>query len=671
MPVIGALNNVVTPQTTGTQGTTTTTATTATAQAQGTAPVTVVGNPNASGAKKDPVREVGGLPAGFDASKLSFDATSGMAGTYVARPSAGGYFVGYGDITRVEPTVDGFELDVQIFTQKQTDEIALFLQLPLINKKTGDMTLVNLDLLTHDAQKATDVDNIPSAKGKDPISGKDCFTGRRTFRFSLSQINDFIKKSGLTGVEVKAGDRLSISGLVKGDGHRVMNAATNGFSVPRPIAAAAPQSPLSVQTGKQAIKAQDLPLDISIKLSQEVLNEQIYVGYGKGTNGSSYIKIGDVIEGEVTTRLESEYKGSVDKAQMDDMISNAYALTVLSEKAMGGDKQARKELDQKLGKDLVLTAVKRHWMCDDGKPLGSRDESTVKIVRDSLGRPTLDPMKDGYSDDKALTFSNNSGAARVRGNAQKAGHAEFKLNGGVLDPKTGVRQRVEVGISLKAGAKEEQLALILKHMRDTPGSKAALSPLGHVVRDADKAGVSKALIEDRTPWADVTQIRHKFEIKNTKTGTAGELSLDQVNARTLRKEHEVNGQPQEREYFVIETELDHLQINSANVTEMKEAKTKSALISKDAQDKFIDQAKQDIAAGKVEFEIMNEPQLHSVEHVKEGSFRQTASYKDFETMNEALLEALTGSKRPGPARQKSAHFAELLGLIAPEKTTTV
>jgi hypothetical protein len=198
-----------------------------------------------------------------------------------------------------------------------------------------------------------------------------------------------------------------------------------------------------------------------------------------------------------------------------------------------------------------------------------------------------------------------------------------------------------------------------------------LSPLGHVVRDAVKAGVDKALTEDRSPWADVTQIRHKFELKNTKSGTSGELSLDQVNARTLRPEHEVNGGPQTREYFVIETELDHLQINSANVTEMKTATSKAALISKDAQDKFLDQAKQDLAAGTVEFEVMNEPQLHSVEHVKEGSFRQTASYKEFEGMNDALLAALCGNKLPGPARQKSAHFAELLGLIAPEKTTTV
>lgn len=668
MPIIGATNNVITPQTTSTTGTTATT--NVTAPAGNTAPVQIVGNPNASGASQNPVRQVSGMPAGFDAAVLTArngganGAKEGFTGGYVARPSAG-YFVGYGDITRLEPTVDGFELDVQIFTQKQTDEVALFLQLPLLNKKTGEMTFVTLDLLTSDAAKGTNVENIPNTKGKDPISGKDCFTGRRTFRFSLPQINDFIKKSGLTGVEVKPEDRLTISGLVAGDGHRVMNGVSNAFVVPRPIATQAPLSPIDIQTGKaQTLKAQDLPLDISIKLAKGVMDTQLYID-------NKYVKVGDIIEGEVTTRLESEYKGSVDKAQMESMIDNAYELADLSEKALAGDAAARKELDKKLGKDLVITAVKRHWMCTDGKPLGERDPATVTIQRDAKGRPQLDPMKDGYSDDKALTFSNNSGAARIRGNAQKAGHAEFKLNGGVLDPKTGIRQRVEVGVSLKAGVTENQFKALLKYMRDNPTAEVSKSPLGHVTRDAVKAGVADALTGDRSPWADVTQIRHKFEIKNTKTGTAGEISLDQVNARTLRKEHEINGQPQEREYFVIETELDHLQINSANTTEQKEAKTKSALTSATLQEQFLAKAKADLAAGAVQFEIMNEPQLHGVEHVKEGSFRQTASYKDFETMNEKALKALCGSQLPGPARQKASHFAELLGLVKPEQTTTV
>jgi hypothetical protein len=79
---------------------------------------------------------------------------------------------------------------------------------------------------------------------------------------------------------------------------------------------------------------------------------------------------------------------------------------------------------------------------------------------------------------------------------------------------------------------------------------------------------------------------------------------------------------------------------------------------------------EDVKKGKVELEVLSTPQLHSVDHVVEGSFRQTDSYKEFEGMNAALLQAVCGTIKPGEARQKSAHFAELLGVIPPEQTVT-
>ena len=144
MPVIGAGNSVINTQTTSnaqaTTGTAATTATTATAQGN----VTVVGNPNASGAKKEQFREVAGLPAGLNLGDLTKNnggangATQGLTGEYIARPSGqSSYLTGYGDVTRIDPTIDGFEVDVQIYVQKATDEIALILQLPLLDKKSG------------------------------------------------------------------------------------------------------------------------------------------------------------------------------------------------------------------------------------------------------------------------------------------------------------------------------------------------------------------------------------------------------------------------------------------------------------------------------------------------------------------------------------------------------
>jgi hypothetical protein len=683
---------IVNPALTNTNGVAGTTATTATTTATTATATTPVGNPNLSGAPAVVAREVKGLPAGFDMKAAGYDsmgASRGMTGSYAPRPTAGNAssFVGYGDVSAVKPTQDGFTIDLNLYSRTGTDEVALFLQLPIIDKKTGNLTLLNLDLLT--ANGSAVGENITTLATKDPISGGACFTGSRSYSFSLKQINDFLKKNGLE-IQVKPGDQMSVSGLIKNDGHRIMNAATNAFSVPRPLVTSG-QNVLSgrigAMTGQTQIKAQDLPLDISVKLPKSVLDTNLGWSYNN-------MKVGDILEGEITTRLESEYKGSVDAGQMQQMITKGYELADLSEKALGGDAAARKKLDRLLGPDLVLTPVKRHWMASDGDPLGSRDVNDkgvvgsfdangafvpqkdsagndVRINKDAQGWPFLDPMKDGYSDDKNLTFSRESGAARVRGNKQKMGHAEFKIGGGVLDPKTGIRQRVETGLSLKPGATEEQLKKLLAYIEANPGSAVATSPLGHLIEEARKGGVLPAMSKDRTPWADVTQIRHKFELKNTKTGTAAELSLDMVTAQTMRPEHQVNGQPQVREYYVIETELDHLQLNSNNVTEMADAKNKSALTTATAQETWLKDTAAAAQAGTVDLEVQSKPQLHGNEHVKEGSFRQTSSYKDFESMQEHLLAAICPGFKPGPARQKSAHFAELLGLIPPENTVTI
>ena len=640
----------------------------------------IVGDPNATGVSAPPsYRPIQGLPAAFDAAKLAANnggrsgAAEGMTGTYIARPSSG-YFVGYGDIAKVSSTPEGFKVDLKVFTESQKDEFALILQLPVLDKKSGKLTYLNLDVLTADGLGSF-VQKV-GAQVQDPISKKNCFGSELSYSFSLAQINDYLANQGLPLV-VKPGDQLAIAGIVDKSGHRVMNSASNNFSVPAPLGTAGSAVAARVNNNQNQIRAQDLPLDITVKLPQDVLDEQIY-DHSTGRN----VRIGDIISGEITTRLESEYKGSVDGPQMDQMITNAYKLADMCAEweAIKGDPSKqfqadllRSKIDKELGDGLVLSPVQRHWMASDGQPVGERDINTLQIPRDARGWPTLDPMKDGYSDDKKMSFAEQSGAVRVRGNAQKQGHAEFKLNGGVVDPKTGIRQRVELGVSLQPGANEEQFKSLLSHMRDYPGKKLAQSPLGQLLTDSTKLGLTEALIDNRTPWADVTQIRHKFELKNLDTGTKAELSLDMVHSQTLRAEHQVNGQPQERTYFVIETELDHLQINSANVTQMGPTvgnNDKAALTNPTEQASYVDQVKQQVAAGGADLEILTKPQLHSVDHVSEGSFRQTESYKDFEGMNASLLDAICGSKKPGPARQKSAHFAELIGLVQPEQTVT-
>jgi hypothetical protein len=621
-----------------------------------------VGDPNASGAPALKVRAIAGLPAGFDASTLAIGgrsgAVDGITGEYVSRSSARS-FVAHGDVTAVEPTDDGFAVDVMLYATSATDRIALLLQVPLLNPHTGDMTYLNLDVLTSGAKPSPFTENITVASGVDPISKAACHVGKRSYAFSLAKINAYLKKMGL-GVEVTPGDQLVITGFIEGNGHRVMNGVSNAFAVPQPSqqgSVSAVNLQAAAMQGQAAIKGQDLPLDIAVKLPSLALDESIYIG------GLGYVRAGDIIEGEVTTRLESEYKGEVTAAQLEQMTSEAYRLCALSEKAEAGDAKARRTLDQLLGPDVVLSPVKRHWLADDGKPVGERNPDSLTIKRDAKGRPELDPMADQYSDNAKLDVSRACAGIRVRSNTQKEGHAEFKLSGGVIDPETGIRQRVEIGASLKPGATQEQFDGLLRHMSSSPSSKIADSALGHIIREAEKVDLQQALTQDRTAWADVKQIRHKFEMKNTRTKTSAELSLDQVHVVTLRPEHFLNGQPQEVDFCTIETELNHLQINSANVVEQKAAQRKAALVNVREQDEFVAASVKEIQAGTLHLETLKKPQLHSLDHISEGSFRTTVSYKEFEGMQKRLLNVLCQGYTPTPAMQKAAHAARLFGLV--------
>ncbi len=622
----------------------------------------VVGNPNASGAAIVAGREIAGLPEGFDAANVAISgrdgAAAGITGQYIARPTTGGGFVAYGDISTPRPTASGFDVDVTLYTTQNTDRISLLLQVPLLDSVSGQLTYFNLDLLTFDSQAKTYDESITTTAGTEPISGASCFTGRRSYSFSLDKINAYLAQQKL-GVQVGPEDQLVISGFIAGDGHRVMNGVSNTIAVPEPLSQGA-MSPVALQaSGANAplVKGRALPLDLAVKLADGVLNDEF--------DDANYNlrRVGDIIAGTITTRLESEYKGSVECEQLTQMIDRAYAWSALSEKALAGDKAARAELDKALGKDVVLVPVSRHWLASDGKAVGQRALADVTIQRDEHGWPRLDPMRDQYSDNATMDISRICGGIRVRSNSQKEGDAEFKLTGGIVDPKTGIRQRVEIAVTLQPGATEADLVAMLASIRNEPTSQLAQSPLGHIVQEATKANVAEALTDNRTPWADVTQIRHKFELRNTKTRTSAELSLDEVHVRTLRPEHQINGVPQEIVFYVVETELDHLQLNSSNVTTQQSVLNKSALVNKAEQEAFVQAAQQALATGAMHLETLKKPQLHSIDHISEGSFRTTASYHEFEKMQGKMLKALCDGFKPGPAYQKAAHAAQLFDLV--------
>lgn len=648
-----------------TTGATATTATNATTN-DATVDPSQLGDPNLTGAPAVMKREVSGLPKDFDLDAATKGGNSWMStdglrqaatGDYIIT-GANGYNAGYTDIDKVSPTSDGFQLDYSTYTKDKDEKGVMLLYFPIRDAKSGELSYLPLDVLSM-AKPGEFLDNMGDTKGKN-ADGKDVNVSRRSIQFSLKQINDHIKGLGLDLPALQPGDQLALTGIMHGSRHRIANSASNSFQIPAPTSQGAASNPLMAQIGNatnQSVQAKDLPLDVTAKIPQNILDMPIRYGSKK---------IGDVLEGEVTTRLESEYKGSVSKDQMETMLDQAYELSALSEKADGGDAAARAELDKRLGPGLKIAPMKRHWVDEAGVALGNGGDET-KVARDAKGRPKLDTMIDAYSDVKDMTWTKISGAIRMRGNAQKSGHAEFKLGGGVLDPSTGIRQRTELGMSTKPGTSDQDLTDVLGAFADR--TKAPHYSIGgHLIREAEELGLEKALLQGRSQWADVRQDRHKFEIEDVKSGVKAELSLDTVTATTTRPEHQVDGKPQTETFYVVESELDHLQINSDNVTDAQDVSKKSAIISSDDLTTFIDEKKKEVASGDVEFEAMRQPTLHGKEHVDEGSFRKTDDYKIFEKMNKAILDATTPGFEPGPARQKAAHFAELLGLVPPEGT---
>jgi hypothetical protein len=78
------------------------------------------------------------------------------------------------------------------------------------------------------------------------------------------------------------------------------------------------------------------------------------------------------------------------------------------------------------------------------------------------------------------------------------------------------------------------------------------------------------------------------------------------------------------------------------------------LTSAAAQETWLKQTATKQGAGQADLEVLAKPQLHSNDHVVEGSFCQTGSYKDFEKMQDHLLAAICNGFKPARPRMSRA-----------------
>ena len=142
-------------------------------------------------------------------------------------------------------------------------------------------------------------------------------------------------------------------------------------------------------------------------------------------------------------------------------------------------------------------------------------------------------------------------------------------------------------------------------------------------------------------------------------GVEIELSFDKVSCKTIRPELAgPDGAPREAEFYVLEAELDHLQLSSSNASTYAAAGASSST-------HFTDDTQQDdwlkSTGDAVTMDI--DPRLHELKDLENASFRSTGSYKAFERAAGKVVPWLfpngLGHGRQGRAGQR----ADLRGAV--------
>jgi hypothetical protein len=514
-----------------------------------------------------------------------------------------------------QPLKDGARIHVRSFHSAQNDKVTLYLIAEVLDVKTKELKTITLSVLAN----------------ADDLNGKS-YQGDNYFDLSYDDVNKFLQARN-PALKINPGNTTFAVSAVWATGHNAGGFARGG-AVRLPPAAGT-QAASAVSSTARNNDTADLPLDMEVPYPQAMVQQITQLAP----------------DGDIDTRLESEFKGNSSKQEMTAAILKMYGIAA---SVANGDKR---EIERILGKGWTVETPKRFWLKDDGSPKqpGSAGTGFFAGYRvDADGLPLQDPMRDTYMDDQNLTMTRHQGAIRLRTNKQ-ATQMNIKPGGGRMDPKTRITQRIEVGLDLKPEMTARDGAAALQALNS---GQWAGTIFNHAQREVAKLDRSLNLANSLNPWLDVVQDRHKFTIKNEASGVEVEFSLDRVKTKTLRPEHaDASGAARTAEYFVLEAELDHLQLASRNQSAYTAAGvTQSSHFPNDAsQDQWLK-----AASPTVTLDI--DPRLHELEDLENKSFRATSSYKHFEHSVGKLVPELFPS---GMAfgRQKAAHSADIMGLV--------
>lgn len=539
----------------------------------------------------------------------AFDSYSGGAGdTPVGR--------GFVKIDAV-PIKDGCRIEVASFHGSHNDRVTLYLLAEVFDSKTNQFRTITLSVLA-----------------RSEVLNSGTYRGKNYYDLNYNDVNAWLQQRNPALKLVPGHTNLAVS--ARWDiGHQAGGFARGGaFRIPPPLNATSVTAARS--TSAAASEQTDLPLDMQVAFPQ-TLQAQVPT-----------LKPG----GSIQSRLESELKGNTSRKEMVNAVHEMYRLAALAH--AGNDR----EIEKMLGKDWTVETVNRYWVKDDGSAQqpGSAGTGFFQGFRvDKDGLPLQDQMRDSYMDDGNLMMTRHEGAIRLRKNAQ-ATVVNVKPGGGRRDPQTQITQRIEVGVEMQSSANTADAARALQQLQS--GAWAG-TIFNHAQKEVSKLDPNLNLSNCLVPWLDVTQDRHKFTVKNKKTGVEIELSLDFVSAKTLRPGHAgADGQAREVTFCTLEAELDHLQLQSANQSTYVAggAVQSQAFLTDNDQDTWLKSTSADVT-------MDIDPRLHELKDLDNKSFRSTGSYTAFEGVTAKLVPALF-PKGLGEGRQKAAHAAALLGLVS-------
>lgn len=621
MPVTRTGTTPVPPVTTGPTGTAGTTPVTGTTTTPGTTPVdpnaggTVpAGGGNAINARKVTIGGLGGvaMTATGTTNRFSRDAT------FDTYSSADGARVARGFIKAdAQPIAGGARIHVESFHAGHNDALSLWLLAEVLDTKTNQMRTVTLSVLA----------NAENLNGT-------TYRGNTHFDISYDDVNKWLQARN-PNLKITPGASNFAVAARWGNGHQAGGFARGGtFRLPQAMNATSAVNVRAANvTGAVASEDADLPLDMQVAYPPSLV--------------AAVPKLKS--DGATHSRLESELKGATERQEMVDAVNTAYKL------ASG----SKADMNKVFGKDWVLEPVSRYWLKDDGSANQPGKPGATAITRgfrvDERGWPMQDPMRDTYMDDANLGMTRKEGAIRLRTN-KTANEINVKPGGGRRDDKTKITQRIEYGLVLDASANVADAARAMQTIASNQQWSGTV--FNQAQREVHKLDPTLNLSNALVPWLDVVQDRHKFTLKNEKTGVEIELSLDFVKATTNRPGHvNPDGTPKTVEFCVLEAELDHLQLVSANQASFVAAgSVGNAAFANDAeQDAWLK-----ATSPSVTMDI--DPRLHELKDLENESFRKTGSYKAFEGVSGRMLDALFPNGLQS-GRQKAAHAAEMLGLV--------